>query len=157
MGLSPLQLAVIQNDTHKFVQTAIETLARKGKYIWQGFIGNRQGDPDAVAPAPTRANCAAYMTELCTQQWQSVPMTIQWDNQNTTLAAFLIGRGPVSYLGWGWNGGPLPPWDPIFDLDVGTPVGLCQAQGNNVFTRSWTKGSAAIDCNAWTATLDFMF
>jgi hypothetical protein len=30
MGLTPLQLATLQNDTHRFVQTAIETLAGMG-------------------------------------------------------------------------------------------------------------------------------
>ena len=61
MGLSPFQLLVAQNDTYSFVQGAISTLASNGRYIWQGFDGNRQGDPDSVASAPTASNCQAYM------------------------------------------------------------------------------------------------
>jgi hypothetical protein len=156
MGLSAEQLADVQNSTHFFVQTVIDTMAAKGKYIWQGFDGNRGGDPDEVAPPPSQANCLAFMTEVCAPEWQSVPMTLGWNRLNTTLAAFLIGRGPVAYLGWGWNGGPLPPWDPLFDLDVGVPLGLCQVAGSS-FSRQWSKGSATLDCASWQATLDFSF
>lgn len=42
-------------------QSTIDTMAANGHYIWQGFDGNRAGDPDGVAPAPTAANCQAYM------------------------------------------------------------------------------------------------
>jgi hypothetical protein len=155
MGLSALQLATLQNDTHRFVQATIATLAAKGKFSWQGFDGNRGGDPDEVAPAPRASNCAAYMAELCAPAWQSVPMTINWDGANTTLAAFLIGRGPVAYLGSGWNGGPLLKWDARFDLDVGEPLGLCSSPAANVFSRAWTKGTATLDCNTFTAALAF--
>jgi hypothetical protein len=155
MGLSALQLATLQNDTHHFVQTIIATLAAKGKFSWQGFDGNRGGDPDEVAPAPHAANCAAYMEELCAPGWQAVPMTLNWDGANTTLAAFLIGRGPVAYLGSGWNGGPLLKWDARFDMAVGEPLGLCSSPSANVFSRAWTKGAATLDCNTFTATLAF--
>jgi hypothetical protein len=155
MGLSALQLATAQNDTHRFVQTVIETLARKGHYVWQGFDGDRGGDPDEVAPAPDAGSCASYMSELCAPAWQAVPMTLNWDGRNTTLAAFLVGRGPVAYLGSGWNGGPLLSWDARFDIDVGEPLALCQQAPAGVFSRAWSKGRAQIDCNDFTATIDF--
>ena len=155
MGLSALQLAALQNDTHRFVQTAITTLAAQGKFSWQGFDGNRGGDPDEVAPAPRASNCAAYMAEVCAPGWQSVPMTMNWDGANTTLAAFLIGRGPVAYLGSGWNGGPLLRWDARFDMDVGEPQGLCTSPSANVFSRAWTRGVATLDCGSFEATLAF--
>lgn len=44
LGLTPLQLASIQSDTHRFVQTTIETLAAAGKYSWQGEGVARGGD-----------------------------------------------------------------------------------------------------------------
>lgn len=155
MGLRPSQLASLQNDTYALVQRVIDTLAARGRYVWQGFDGNRGGDPDEVAPAPTASNCLAYMSELCAPQWQAVPMTMQWNGRNETLAAFLIGRGPVAYLGWGWNGGPLPRWDAAFDMQVGTPLGLCSSASAGVFTRAWSAGRATLDCNTFTATLDF--
>jgi len=155
MGITPTQLQVLQNDSHKFVQAAITTLAAAGKYIWQGFDGNRGGDPDYLAPGVQRGDCVAWMTEVCDPAWQKVPMTVQWDGSNTTLAGFLIGRGPIAYVGWGWNGGPVPEWDTLFDLDVGEPTGLCTMPTPGVFSRQWSKGVATLDCNSFTATLDF--
>jgi hypothetical protein len=156
MGLSPLQLATLQNDTHRFVQTAIETLAGQGHYIWQGFDGNRAGDPDGVAPAPTPANCTAYLEEVCDPAWQNVGMTVNWDGRNTTLAAFLIGRGPVAYIGKGWTGGVgMMAWDPRFDLDVGEPLGLCLQRTPGVFSRAWTKGEVVLNCTDFSAVIPF--
>ena len=39
-------------------------------------------------------------------------------------------------------------------LDVGEPQGLC-TEANGVFSRKYSKGTAALDCNAFVATLDF--
>lgn len=46
------------------------------------------------------------------------------------------------------------PGDPLFDLDVGEPEGLCTEKAG-IFSRKWSKGTATIDCNAFKATLDF--
>jgi len=46
-------------------------------------------------------------------------------------------------------------WDPLFDLDVGEPVGLCTENVVGVFSRVWSKGTAQLDCTTWTATLPF--
>ena len=84
-------------------------------------------------------------------------MTMQWgsDSKEQILAAFLIGRGPYAYVGYGWNGGPLPSWDPMWDaFDVGVPTGLCVSSGG-VYSRTYSRGSASLDCNTWTATLSF--
>jgi hypothetical protein len=54
---------------------------------------------------------------------------------------------------YGWNGRPLPAWDPIFDLDFGEPQGLCNQSAPGVFTRQWTSGPVTLDCNTWTADL----
>lgn len=160
MGLSASQLLAAQNATWRWVDAAIGSLASHGKFIWQGFDGAPQGDPDSVAPGPTAGDCAAWMAAACAPAWQRVPMTTQWDGLNTTLAAFLIARGPVAYIGWGWGippPGPLPPWEPLFDLDVGEPLGLCAQTAPGAFSRAWTKGTAAIDCNTFTAEIDFSF
>jgi hypothetical protein len=157
IGLTPLQLASIQNDTHNFVQTAITTLASTGHYIWQGFNNNPGGDPDEVAPGPSAGSCSQYMEMVCAPSWQLVPMTMQWgSDKEQLLAAFLIGRGPYAYVGYGWTGGPIPAWDPIWDAyDVGTPSNLCTSNGNGVYGRNYTNGYATLDCNSWTATLAF--
>ena len=82
-------------------------------------------------------------------------MTMQWGGPDPkqALAAFLIGRGPIAYVGYGWNGGPLPTYDPLFDSDVGEPVALCVQPQHGVFTRQWTSGNVTLNCNTWTAEL----
>ena len=42
----------------------------------------------------------------------------------------------------------------MFMLDVGEPQGLC-TETSGVFSRKFSKGTAALDCNAFAATLDF--
>ncbi len=105
-------------------------------------------------------------------------MTMQMQaggNQNQTLAAFLITRPPVSlsfcwipfppifffffsaqhaWLGWGWESDQRQ-WLPIFQLDVGVPLGLCKEGPTGVFSRPWSRGTAQLDCNTWTASLPF--
>ena len=150
MNLSPAQVAELQNATNAFVQAAIETLASSGKYIWQAFAAQ-----DGVWGGPTASTCTAFMARVCAPQWQNVPWALQWDGTNQTLAAFLIGRGEVAYIGYGWDGLPLPAWEPIWDTDVGQPVQTCQQTSSGVFSRKWSKGTATLDCNTWTATLAF--
>ncbi len=71
------------------------------------------------------------------------------------------------YIGYGWQGCGPPGdgvsggshrnrdyWEPLFDLDVGEPLGLC-TQETGVFTRKYSKGTAALDCNTFNATLTF--
>ena len=45
--------------------------------------------------------------------------------------------------------------DPLFDLDVGEPQGLCAEDKAGVFSRRWSKGTATVDCNEFAVTLDF--
>ena len=78
------------------------------------------------------------------------------------LAAFLITRPPYAYITYGWKGcgGPSKAagrdyWEPLFDLDVGEPLGLCTEEKPGVFSRQWSKGSATLDCARFEATLTF--
>lgn len=153
MGLTAAEVATLQNATQAFVQAAIEQLAGAGKYTWAAF-----GAQDGVGAGPNQQSCVQYMAERCTAAWQAVPWTLQWSpgaEANQTLAAFLIARGPVAYVGYGWNGGPLPPFDPLWDLDVGQPQGLCTQPSPGVFTRVWSNGVATLDCVHWQGLLDF--
>lgn len=158
MGLTALQLAKLQNDTYRYADLVISTLASKGKYVWQGFNNADCGDPDGVMPGPNSGDCGSVMDKICDPSWQDIPMTMQWDtnNREQTLAAFLIGRGPYAYVGYGWNGGPLPNWDSMWDMyDVGTPSNLCTQVSPGIYARNYTNGFAQLDCNTWTATLSF--
>ena len=163
MGLSAMQLLEAQNATFAFVNEAIAALAAKGKFIWQGFNGYQQGDPDGVGVAPTPATCTAYMETVCAPDWQNVPRTTLWPSAQAdklpVLAAFLVGRGPYDFVGYGWFGAGsigLPTWEPMWDAyDVGEPAGACEQTSPGVFSRAWTKGTATIDCGKWVGTLDF--
>ncbi len=83
-------------------------------------------------------------------------------------------RGPYAYLGYGWQGSVVPAWEPLWDTDVGTlltpdttlyhdlmlllvgtPLGLGYRVAPGIYARNYTKGSAVIDCNKWTAQLNF--
>ncbi len=58
-----------------------------------------------------------------------------------------------------WLGPPFPSHSFTFHretyADVGTPLGLCQQDQAQVYYRNFTKGSAVLDCNTWTAQLNF--
>jgi len=158
LGLTTIQLLKLQNDTYRYVDLVIQTLAANSHYVWQGFNNADCGDPDGVMPGPSASNCPTVMDKICDPSWQNVPMTMQWDiyNKEQTLAAFLIGRGPYAYVGYGWNGQPLPEWDAMWDMyDVGTPVNLCSQVSSGVYARNYTNGYATLNCNTWTAELNF--
>ena len=80
--------------------------------------------------------------------------------RTTTLAAFLIARGPSAGL-------LLPPFDrPALpapyafadgidpNADPGTPVGPGSVDGAK-FSRAYTKADITLDCDAFTASIDF--
>ena len=64
--------------------------------------------------------------------WSPAPAAV-----NQTLAAFLVTRPPIAFIG-----GRLDDqdWHPLFALDVGEPLGqaLCQETTDGVFSRRWT-------------------
>lgn len=163
MGMSAVQLLLAQNASFAFFNAAVTALAQNGNFIWQGFDGLQQGDPDGVGAAPTRDTCAAYMAQVCDPAWQRVPRSVAWPSAQAdklpVLASFLVSRGPWDFVGWGWYGAGkigLPTWDPLFDqYDVGEPAGDCTLSAPGVYTRKWTKGTATLDCVNWQATLEF--
>ena len=80
---------------------------------------------------------------------------------NQTLAAFLVVRPPIAYLGWGWESDDgkwlrdtVTGYEPFF-LQPGEPIGLCKTEGGGVFSRQFKNGKAALDCSDWTSSLPF--
>jgi hypothetical protein len=163
IGLSAVQLLLLQNASYNFFNAAVAQLAASGTFIWQGFNGLEEGDPDGVGVSPTSASCQTYMEQVCDPAWQQVPRTMQWPSAQAdklpVLAAFLVGRGPYDFIGYGWYGSGvvgLPAWDPIWDAyTVGEPTGLCAQTAPGVFSRSWTRGTSTLNCNTWSADLRF--
>lgn len=85
-------------------------------------------------------------------------MTIDEDHLQQSIAAFLIGRGPYAWLGYGWLGEFVPDLHPLLQrLQVGVPVGQCREEPRHVFIREWSKGLAMLRCEAFQAELSFPF
>ena len=51
----------------------------------------------------------------------------------------------------------MPTWQPQLDTDVGEPQAACREGPAGVFSRAYTRGVAALDCNTWTAELNFTY
>lgn len=154
MGLSDEAVKDIQAATLHTSQKLIDALIAAGKYNWQAFtVGDNVGD------GPTRNNCAVWMRARCNDDFQTktvaVAMTRNQDDAKQTVAGFLVVRSPYSWLGWGWESDQKD-WSPLFNMDVGHPVGTCFEESAGVFSRSWSNGIAKLDCNSWTASLPFM-
>ena len=164
LGYSLEQLQALQVATQQTWQRAVEKLVSQGGYNWQMF---GQGD----GPRGTgmlAANCTQHMRTLCEPRMQQRPMLMpagggpNFEQFNQTLAAFLITRPPFAYIGYGWKGCGAASkkvgrdyWEPLFDLDVGEPRGGCEEGPSGVFHRAWSLGNASLDCNTFSAHLNF--
>jgi len=149
MQLSNQEVAEIQQATQSTNQQLITSLIKSGKYLWQAFSSE-----DGVGPAPSKGDCVAFMQKYCNPMMQANPMTMGFSDQDPTqvVAAFLITRPPHAWLGFGWES-DMRNWNPLFNLDVGVPLGLCKEGPAGVFSRVWSKGTVELDCNTWMATL----
>ena len=153
LSLSPAEVAAVQFATQAAGQWLATALAASGKTCWDCLAGDNLG----VRPTPG-ASCAPTMRALCAPGAQGRSMFMGYSGParagplNQSLAAFLVTRPPVAFFGSRWQDDG---WDPLFNLDVGEPTSLCVEDPPGVFSRAWTKGSAQLDCNEYTATLDF--
>eukprot|EP00729_Bicosta_minor_P014682 gene14682-21420_t len=97
----------------------------------------------------------AFMKRFCDPAAQKNPMMMSaGDADNQTVAAFLITRPPIAFIGWGWESDDKK-WNDIFLLQAGEPKGLCAEVAAGVFERVWTNGKASLNCNTYTADLPF--
>jgi len=152
MGLTQDQIVKIQQDSQAAWTKMLDTIIQHRGYNWQAF-----SDDDGVHDAPGKSNCASAMRDLCGKIKN--PMLLQLDTSNLiqNIASFLIARGDYWWLGTGWIGcSDIAPTRPSqFDMDVGTPTGPCTETTTGVFQRTYSKGTAELDCNSWTAVLKF--
>ena len=149
LNLSASEVAALQFATQSAGQWLATSLAAVGKTCWDCLGG------DNLGVRPTAATCAPVMRELCAPEAQGRSMLMGFSggpDLNHTLAAFLVSRPPIAFVGSRWQDSS---WSPLFNMDVGTPLGLCQEGPVGVFTRQWTRGQAALDCNTWAASLPF--
>ena len=149
LRLSAAEVAALQFATQSAGQQLAASLAAAGKTCWDCLGGYNLG------VRPTAATCAPTMRALCLPEMQGKSMLMGFSHGpdlNQTLAAFLVSRPPVGFVGSRWQDSS---WSPLFNMDVGQPLGLCQEGPAGVFTRQWSRGQAALDCNSWTAQLPF--
>jgi Hypothetical glycosyl hydrolase family 15 len=149
VNMSDADVAIVQYYTQLTNARLIDRLVSLGKYNWQAF-----GAQDGVGDGIDKSLCADFMSQRCNAEWQHRAITMQFDasNANQSVAAFLVTRPPIAYLGFGWES-DMSDWNPIFLLQVGEPAGLCAQVQAGVFTRAWTYGNVTLDCNTWTATI----
>jgi hypothetical protein len=150
-GLSAAELRALQDATQAVNAALVNATIAQGQYAWQSF-----GAGDGATRGPSPASCAAWMRDRCAPARQAQPLLQQHDAAaaNQSVAAFLIVRPQNGYLGYGWYSND-DDWDPLFLLQVGSPLALCAEGPAGVFTRAWTAGTARLDCNTWTADLPF--
>lgn len=165
LGMSADAVAALRFATQSMGSALIAALTLSGRYTWQAF-----GSRDTSSPPPphavargfvglTPATCAAFMRTYCAVEYQARPMLLHMDaaspaTANASVAAFLITRPPYAYLGFAWESSDAN-FSSLFYLQPGTPTSLCSEGPPGVFSRSWTAGLAALDCNRWVASLPF--
>lgn len=152
LRMSAADMAALEFATQAAGQYLATALAANGKTCSDCLAGAYL----ANAPQPRRgAGCAPAMRALCAPGAQAESMFFRFDGAgNATLAAFLVARSPLAYIGFQQDSGDGD-WQPEFELDVGAPLGLCEEGPAGVFSRAWSKGTAAVDCNTWEGTLPF--
>ena len=76
-------------------------------------------------------------------------------DQNATVAAFMIARGPSAYLELSVYGAYFCASDltfpPILETDYGAPTGAGRVSGT-VYSREYEGGTVSLDCATWTST-----
>ena len=121
---------------------------------------------DGTGPGISKDKCSEFMDNFCKKEMQQRPMMMpassgEIRHLNATIAAFLITRPPIGFIGWGWESDDrMWPKDnetgyEPFLLQPGTPSGLCKSEGGGVYSREWSNGKVTLDCNAWEAKLPF--
>ena len=170
LNVSDAELAALQRATQASEQRLMEALAARGRTSWNGIDGiegpvGGQWGMNTHRPPADKAGCAAAMRTLCDPGRQRRGLFMEYDTgwrensttplyHNQTLAAFLVVRPPLGFLGTSY-GLDDSSWNPLFAMDVGVPTGTCVEAPKAVFSRQWSKGTAALDCNTYTARLPF--
>lgn len=159
--LTDSEVADLQRTTQLAWTKALNLVAKAGKYFPQAY---RTTPPFVFNTTPAGvASCAQWMRTQCAlpanESTQTYPQ-IQGNLETSQMyiAAFLVSRGPFSYLSAPALVGVGDWSDPLFRLhrlDTGKPMGACTESKTGVFNRKWTGGTAEVDCTTATAKLDF--
>ena len=176
LNVSNASLLLLQRATQNGEQHLAEALAAKGRTCWncidgvEGPTGGQWGMNTRRPPSDVQG-CSKAMRSLCARQHEPRGMFMEYDTgwrepagtnlyHNQTIAAFLVTRPALAFIGTSYYLNDAN-WNPLFAMDVGEPLEGCveaHAAGNTptgVFSRKWTKGTVALDCNTYTASMPF--
>ena len=175
MGMSTSQIADYTAHSQHAYQAVLKQLINNQAYNWQAF-GSEDWTNSSLPVAPGGTQCITQMRYLCTSESWQQPKLLSAPGANVggavvplgsdlqSVASFLIARGPYWWYGYGWSGqvcdtSPILPYQPqhpaLWNLSPGKPLDNCTETDEGVFRRKFEKGSATLDCNQWTAELDF--
>lgn len=153
--LSPTEITALQTGTQRAWSLALRLFVPRGKYFWNALRGV-PGWPNST----NETQCAQWMKLQCKRPanqsavlYAAVSHT-DMAAANLSIAAFLVTRGPHSFVGahQGTIEGQdkADPFFAIFQLDVGSPMGDCVASSakGHTFSRKWSHGMAMVNCSA---------
>ena len=180
MGVNATQGAALSAAYYAFMADVYAALPARGAFSWQqlwtapggGFTPAKIGTT-CPEPLVSRGSCAQDLRALCNATASPAlaratmsafsPGRCKTDTANLTspredVAAFLLARGPYSYIGFGWEGcGRVFQYPPELNWDVGEPLGLCgESEGEpGVWVREWSKATVKLNCTEWSANVTF--
>jgi hypothetical protein len=138
-----------------------DLLVEEGVYAFNAFGYDKAVGPGIQATGPTQTaansevyyNCSYFMQVYCSSM-SITTMLFSPQSPNQSVAAFLLGRGPNSYIGYPWEGiDAWGAWNSLFLLQVGKPQGGCTQVSSGVYSRAWTYGAVTLNCNTWQAVI----
>jgi len=158
--LTATEIAALQLGTQTAYNKAFQLFLPAKKYFW-----NAMRDVPA-GPGMDPAACMSWMRTQCTRPANESavlyppPSVKSLSDAKLSLAAFLVTRGAHSYISANQatieNQDTSDPFYAMFQLDVGEPEGGCTESVDGVFSRSWSRGHAMVNCtHAATGTLEF--
>lgn len=179
MGLSDEDIRDITLAWNETMSAVENHLLESGAYSWW-LIAN-QANANAMPLMMSKETCIAQLQEACSpsSSWQREPQLFGLTINSTAhspqqleqdVGFFLLARGDYAWLGWGewgmtWPFNPEPahgelpplpdgvPRPALLDHDFGVPREICKETLPGVFSRMWTKGMVALDCNTFKVTL----
>ena len=172
---SSFNLTQFYEDSNRTYVKLVETLTAAGKTNWQSLSrGRGSGSMSRSLGGLTFSNrtstsCGDYVRGMCAlakaQPKHTLLMSgpcgesskngqIRCPHTNQTVAAFLIVRPELAWLGDGWESDDAT-WNPMYKLQPGVPEGACVESKPGVFSRKWSNGEVQLDCNEWSAELPF--
>jgi hypothetical protein len=179
MGLAAADVADVTRAWRATTAAAMRAVAAGGGWVWQMFSENAiEDNRTAGGPGNDASKCIAAYVEACQPRSKqqthinSFKLTLSDPHSPGSLvdpvadvAKFLLLRGPWAFLGTAWVGcvgegagrhsNETYVRAPAFDVDYGTPMGVCKQSDAKpgLFAREWTKATVEHDCRTGKSSL----